>query len=119
MTDWFRVLAEGEYEVWGVPATLVFGASGPTEIGQNVRIITTTIAGEAPLERDLGLDMDPMDQPLHPLRAMALIRTRIPAAVAKWEPRARVTEISFEEIQDSQTLDGRLVPVVRIVEVEA
>ena len=106
MTDWFRVLANGEYEVWGVPAALVFGASGPLEVAQNVRIITTTIAGEAPLERDLGLSMDPMDEPLHSLGAMALIRSRIPAAVAKWEPRARVTEIAFEELQDSPDPGG-------------
>ena len=119
MTDWFKALATGEYEIQGVPAPLVFGAAGPMEIAQNVRIIVTTIAGEAPLERDLGLSADPMDQPLHPLRAMAMIRSRIPAAVAKWEPRARVTEIDFEELTDGESMTGKLVPLVRIAEVEA
>lgn len=119
MTDWFKALANGEYQIQGVPAPLVFGATGPMEIAQNVRVIVTTIAGEAPLERDLGLSADPMDQPLHPLRAMALIRSEIPKAVAKWEPRARVTEISFEEQTESQSVAGRLVPLVRFAEVEA
>ena len=118
MTDWFKALATGEYEIQGVPAPLVFGASGPMEIAQNVRIIVTTIAGEAPLERDLGLSADPMDQPLHPLRAMALIRSEIPAAVARWEPRARVSEIRFEESSADESMSGRLVPLVRFAEVE-
>ncbi|MDR1978308.1 MAG: GPW/gp25 family protein [Synergistaceae bacterium] len=77
------------------------------EIMQNVRIIFTTMKYSVPLDRLFGVDAVMLDRPMP--KAMAALQAEIVAAIHRYEPRCRVTKVSFDG-----DLDGRLVPKVRI-----
>ena len=82
-------------------------ASVVTEILQNARTIFTTMKYSVPLDRLFGVNADMLDKPTP--KAMAALSAEIITAIHKYEPRCRVTKVSFDG-----DLDGRLVPRVRI-----
>jgi phage baseplate assembly protein W len=96
-------------EVTGAAAPLVLGATGLEEIIQNVRLILTTTKGSVPLDREFGLTNIFLDQPTPLAKTAAL--PEIIAAVEEYEPRVKVTGISWAQ---SDEIDGVLVPRVRI-----
>ena len=60
-----------------------------------------------PLDRNLGIIADALDEPM-PV-AMAKISSDVIDAISEYEPRAKVTQISFDG-----DIDGKLIPKVRI-----
>lgn len=93
------------------PITVNFApATTAAEVAQNIRMILTTPLGSAPLARDIGLDTSIIDES-YPI-AQARLMGEIMTAVATQEPRAVVTEVSFNgELADALT--GRLQVVVK------
>ena len=78
-----------------------------TEVIQNVRTICATTKYSVPLDRRFGVDAAMLDAPTP--KAMAALQAEIIAAIRKYEPRARVTRVSFEG-----DMDGKLIPKVRV-----
>lgn len=92
-------------------APLAVGASGLEEVLQNVRVILTTPRGGVMGDREFGVDQGYLDSPTP--KAKALFMSSVVEAVARYEPRARVTAIEWRESAgDGQ--DGVLRPVVRV-----
>lgn len=81
------------------------------EIAQNVRMILTTPKGSVPLDRDFGLDFKVLDQPTS--RAQALLSAEIITQVSRYEPRANVTKVDWENFPD-EAGDGHLIPRVSL-----
>ena len=77
------------------------------EIAQNVKTICTTPKYSVPLDRSFGIDADFIDRPTP--KAKAQIQAEIIQAIRKYEPRCKVSKVSFEE-----DLDGKLDVKVRI-----
>ena len=63
------------------------------EILQNVRTICSTVVGSVPLDRDFGMSMDMLDQPINISRM--LFQSAVIQALAKYEPRAKLVSIDF------------------------
>ena len=104
-----------EYTVTGESTDIDFGASGVSEILQNVRTIMTTPKGSVPLRRGWFVDYSLLDQPLEV--AKARLRAEIYEAVRQYEPRVEVTEIGFADTSDD-LMSGRLIPRVKIEIIE-
>ncbi len=98
-----------EVLVTGASQPLEIGASGLREIVQNVKVILTTAKGSVPLDREFGLDMRFLDQPVD--RAKAMLMADMVAAVQRDEPRVQVLEVTVHE---GDAAEGHLVPAVRI-----
>jgi len=98
-----------EIDVTSTLGNIEIGATGLTEILQNVRTILTTIRTTVPLDRDFGLAATFLDRPV--AIAQALATADIPEAVEACEPRVTVTRVGWVE---SDAMDGRLIPQVRI-----
>ena len=77
------------------------------EILQNVRCIMATTKFSVPLDRDFGIDADMVDMPID--YAKAQLASEIVTAIAKYEPRAAVTDISFDA-----NIAGILIPKVKV-----
>lgn len=101
-----------ELDVVARSEEIVFGATGLTEIMQNVRIILTTMRGSVPLDRDFGRSGESLDAPL-PL-AMARESAEIVELVEREEPRVEVVSVRFDEAREAEAAGGVLVPIVRI-----
>lgn len=99
------------YLVTGEQGPIEVGATGVDAILQNVRTILTTPKGSVPLDREFGLVMDILDQPFP--SAVALLTNRVQEALYKYEPRARLTILSFDQTT-TEGADGKLVPVVEL-----
>lgn len=97
-----------EFDITGTLGAIDFGASGITEILQNVRTILTTPKYSVALDRNFGLNATMLDAPL-PV-AKAKLTAEIIATVHKYEPRVRVTKVLF----DGDAQDGILRPKVRV-----
>lgn len=97
-----------EYEVTDELTGIDFGATGVKEILQNIRMILATPEFSCPMDRNFSWSPD-IDSPL-PV-AQARITARLVEAIQTYEPRAEVTDISF---QDSEPLNGMLKPRVRV-----
>lgn len=95
------------YDVLIGPALTLAPATVVEEILQNVRMILTTPRGSAPLHRDFGVDGVALDGPM---TNQASLTADIIAAVATWEPRARVLSVSYS----GTALAAQLHPTVRI-----
>lgn len=78
-----------------------------TEVIQNVRTICATTKYSVPLDRTFGVNAVMLDRPTP--KAMAALQAEIVFAVRKYEPRARVTRVSFEG-----DMDGKLIAKVRV-----
>lgn len=100
-----------ELDIVGRLDAVVVGATGITEIIQNVKTICSTLKGTVPLRRDIGVEGDFLDKPLPVAKALAA--ARFTEAVETFEPRVQVKRVTFES-DTASAMDGRLVPVVRI-----
>lgn len=85
--------------------------SAAAEIVQNVRCILSTAAGTVPLDRAFGTDWSMVDRPL-PV-AKALFIAEVADAVRKYEPRAVLRGVEFED-SAADAMDGVLRPRVMI-----
>jgi Phage baseplate assembly protein W len=85
-----------------------FSAGGDDEILQNIRVILTTPAGTVPFDRDFGIDMSFLDAPISIAKASLTIEYI--KKIRKYEPRAKVEKITF----DNDAVNGCLVPRVVI-----
>lgn len=92
-------------------APVVFGATGLVEIGQNIRFILRTMVFSVPLDRDFGGRGDFLDAP-SPYEAQRRM-ANIVDIVERFEPRVKVTGITFADPGTSDTMDGRLFPVLQ------
>ena len=79
------------------------------EILQNVRTILTTHVGTVPLHRDFGISWEHIDKP-YPV-AKQLMMVEVIEAIEKFEPRAKVESVEFDESTES-AMEGLLKPRV-------
>ena len=91
-------------------AANVFEAKGLVNIRNCLSMIAATRVGTVPLYRPFGTEWEWVDRPLP--YAMAKYRADLIEAIGKWEPRVRVTSISFRA-DNPAAMDGKLIPVVR------
>lgn len=73
------------------------------EVVQNVRTILATRVGTVPLDRDFGLSWEHLDKPLPVARS--LMRAEVIEAIARYEPRANIETVEFEETA-SEAMEG-------------
>lgn len=100
-----------EVDVTATLGKINFSPDTLTEILQNVRTILSTPKYSVPLDRDFGIDVTMLDEPM-PV-AQARLTAEIIAAVQQWEPRVQVTKVSYDgDIADG--MDGILRPRVRV-----
>lgn len=78
------------------------------EILQNVRTILTTPKYSVPLNREFGLAVVMLDEPLSIVQAR--LTSEIIEAIQSWEPRVTVSQVTFEE----NAQEGILRPKVRV-----
>lgn len=97
------------YEVTGELKKLNLLASGAEEILQNIAIIMTTPKGSVPLDRNFGIDISALDMPIE--LAENIFTAQIIEAVQEYEPRARVTKVTYEK----DHLIGKLKPKVKVI----
>ena len=83
-----------------------FGASGAKEILQNVRMILSTPEFSAPMGRGFAWNPN-VDAPIN--IAQAKTAARLVEAIRLYEPRAKVTKVTFQGDQN-----GMLKPIVRV-----
>lgn len=76
---------------------------------QNVRVIISTIRGDVPLDRGLGLRGRFVDMPMP--AAQPILVTEVLEALEAYEPRARLASASFQIDED---VPGRMIPVVEV-----
>ena len=88
-----------------------------SEVLQNVRTILSTRKGSVPLDRDFGLTWEHIDKPM-PVAQM-LMRSEVIDLIERYEPRAQVVSVDFEQTPTDE-MDGVLRPrvVVQIGEEE-
>lgn len=79
---------------------------------QNVSLIINTKKGTIPMHRDFGLPMEFVDKPLDVAETIAV--AEITDALEKFEPRAKLENLTFEKTKDGEM---SLVVEVSIVEV--
>ena len=81
---------------------------------QNVALVLATPRGTVPMYRDFGIDTTMiLDRPVP--AAKALMLTAVREAVERFEPRAEVLRVSFEQDRNDP---GRLIPTVEVDVVE-
>lgn len=76
---------------------------------QNVRVIISTIRGEVPLDRNLGLTGSFLDKPINVARS--LLVAEVLEALEAYEPRAQLVSA---EIEISADVPGKLIPIVEV-----
>ena len=91
-----------------LPTEVIYGAEGVTEVVQNVRTILTTRKGTVPLDRDFGLAFTFLDSPVN--ATMEIIKQEVFQAIRKYEPRAKVKQISFK----NDPMIGKIYPTVTV-----
>lgn len=95
----------------GILNSINFNATGPNEVIQNVAFILSTYVMTCPLDREFGWVPD-LDGPIQ--RAQAVNKARIVEAIQKFEPRAVVVSVYYEQDADDAQR-GLLRPVVKVV----
>jgi len=78
------------------------------EILRNINIIFTTPKGSVPLDRDFGIDFSILDNNLE--KSKALLTIEYIEKTSRYEPRAKVLEVQFE----NDAIKGILKPKVVI-----
>lgn len=96
-----------EYEMTLRPNGINFGATGRTELEQNLRTILTTPKGSVPGDRNFGLEVSTIDAPT-PV-AQAKLTAKIIQAIRQYEPRVSVLSIRYLPNDGG----GRLLPIIR------
>lgn len=97
----YEINAASPYPISLIPDTEL------EEILQNVQTIISTMKGTIPLDREFGIDSRVIDLPMHV--AQAKLSSEIFQAIKHYEPRVTIEDISF-----TATLEGRLVPKVKV-----
>ncbi|MGG1442164.1 GPW/gp25 family protein [Brevibacillus laterosporus] len=97
-----------EHEV-ALDEDIDFGATGLDEIKQNLRTICSTFKGSVPLDRGFGITPSLVDYPIEISKAHTT--ADIMAAIQKYEPRVKVTRITFTQDHTS----SRLIPHIRFI----
>ena len=97
----YEINAASPYPISLIPDTEL------AEILQNVQTIISTMKGTIPLDREFGIDGRVIDLPMHV--AQAKLSNEIFQAIKHYEPRVTNEDISF-----TATLEGRLVPKVKV-----
>lgn len=84
------------------------------EIIRNLQVLYATVEGEQALDREFGISRDVMDNPLE--SAKALLAAEYVRKTEKYEPRARVIRVEWEnrENEGEKAKIGRLTPKVVI-----
>lgn len=82
-------------------------ANETEEILQNIRYILSTTKYSVPLDREFGIDASFLDKPMEVAKAKNA--SEIVMAIAKYEPRATVTNITW-----TGDIDGKLYPKVQV-----
>ncbi len=82
-------------------------ATGVEKVLQNIRNILATTRGEVPLKRDFGLDSNLIDRPINLIKAPLI--NDIIEQINKWEKRAKVKKIKFDN-----DIDGKLIIFVKV-----
>lgn len=100
-----------EAQVTPTQAPLFIGVGGVDEILQNVRLILTTPRGSLMGDRGFGVDAAFLDAPTP--KAKAAYMTSVVEAVERYEPRARVTAVTWRP-DTAAAGEGRLVPVISL-----
>lgn len=91
-----------EYEVLIRPQVINFSPSSELEeILQNVRTICSTPKFSVPMDRELGVDTQFLDQPMSSVANK--YKAEVIAAVRRFEPRARITRIEFFRDEEART----------------
>jgi phage baseplate assembly protein W len=81
--------------------------SDNAEILRNIKMLLTTPAGTVVFDREFGIDYSILDMPVDAARAKII--TEYIYKIEKYEPRAKVKEISFQ-----QNASGEFIPKVVI-----
>ena len=76
---------------------------------RNIAVILATRKGSVPLYRDFGVSWDALDKPMPIAKAMMIPEVR--EAVERWEPRAVVHGVEF---QQDPARPGTWIPVVEV-----
>lgn len=84
-------------------------SSEVAEILQNIRTILSTRKGTVPLDREFGLSWGHLDKP-HSI-AKSLMKVEVIDAINKYEPRASVIAVEFDESAEDAMV-GLLKPRV-------
>ena len=100
-------MAYQEYQVFGRPSPIDFGAKGVEEVLQNVRTYLCTTRFSVVLDRAMGVD-GIIDRPIN--KAKAILSSDIFMHLSRYEPRAKVTSINFA----GDGLDGVVIPIVKV-----
>jgi hypothetical protein len=79
------------------------------EVLQNVRVIISTIKGDVPLDRAMGLRGKFLDKPISV--AKAILVTEILEALEAYEPRAELLSADFDI---DENVPGKLIPTVEV-----
>lgn len=88
-----------------------YNATGAEEIIQNVAFLLSTYQMSCPLDREFGWIPD-LDGPIQ--RAQQINIARIIEAIHKFEPRAIVESVRYEQSSDDAQR-GLLKPIVKVV----
>lgn len=97
-----------EFDITATLRPIDFKPTRLEEILQNVRTILVTPKYSVPLNRNFGITATMLDLPM-PV-AQAKLTNEIIEAVQRYEPRVRVTQITF----NGEGVDGILRPKVRV-----
>ncbi|NRS50962.1 hypothetical protein [Brevibacillus sp. HB2.2] len=85
---------------------VIFGATGETEVIQNVRTIMRSMIHTCPMYRLFGWDPN-IDAPVNAY--MAITSARLIEKIQQYEPRAEVQEVTYEGDEN-----GMLKPSVKV-----
>jgi phage baseplate assembly protein W len=99
-----------EFDIIGTSLIDVeIGAKGLNSILQNVRTIITTWRGSVFLDRQFGFNTRIIDMPINLMYPNLIVD--LTEQINKYEPRAEVVGINFQE---SDAVQGQMIPLVRI-----
>lgn len=84
-----------------------FNVSGTEEILRNVRMVLGTLAGTVVFDREFGVNPDILDQPIE--KAKALLTVEYIEKIRKYEPRAKIKQVTFEYDALSGAVKPRVV----------
>jgi len=101
-------MSEYEYEISSNNYSVDFGATGISEILQNVLTLITTIKGTVSFNRDIGIEESIIDAAT-PI-AQAKLTAQIIDVIEKYEPRCEVLSVNI--YKDEQ--QGILIPKVKV-----
>lgn len=81
--------------------------SGVAHIAQSIRIILTTPIGTRTMRREFGSEIPRLlDGPIN-ARTRALIQAATAGAIARWEPRVKVTRVTLTDPGAPNAASGR------------